>query len=185
MKLKPSSFRRGVKFLFFLALCHIIGFVLYSVVLSNLVKERFSHSEIDGAYGMIMLFDLLFWLLVAVVWIVRGEMSYSDIRRNILVAADQEGFSSCRYFCQTFLIDWIWKAVLFLALQLPFAIFYANFGLALDYSSTFIEKIYMSVAGFYAVSHSVLFGLLFSTLYFYGIMMLFSFLKYRKILKNR
>lgn len=184
MKLKPGSFRKGMKWLLTLAVFHVAAFVLYSVLLAGVTKERFMHGDANAAYITVLIFGLIFWLAVGIVWVVRGEMSYAEVRRNILTAAKEESFSFMGYFCRTFLTGWIWKTVFFLVLQSPFAILYANYGLMLDDSITIIEKLYIAEAGFYATTNSTLLGLVLSTVYFFVVMSFFSFLKYCSLLKN-
>ena len=180
----PEMFRHGVKWLGTLLLFYLVSFVLYAVTLASMLKVRFAYGEFRAAFMTVLIFDILFWLIVTFVWTVRGEMSLDGVRRKIVAASKEEGFSLIPYFFRNFAMEWVWKTVFFFALQIPFTIFFGFFGLNLGESMIFLEKIYISVAGFYGISGSAILGLLFSTLYFYLITTLLSFLKYYHLLKN-
>ncbi|MBQ8174757.1 MAG: hypothetical protein IJ009_05080 [Clostridia bacterium] len=184
MKITPSSFRSGVKWLGILVMFHAAAFFLYSITLSSMLKTRFDYGEIREAYTTVLIFDLVFWAIVAVVWVLRGQMSHDEVRRKIVTAQKEEGSSLIGYFCRTFLKDWLWRSLFFLVLQIPFAIFFANFGLALNDTITFFEKIYIADAGFYGATDSAPLGLLLSTLFFLAVMLLTSFLKCVLLLRN-
>lgn len=185
MKLKPSSFRNGIKWLFALLIFHFVSFVIYSLLFAPPIKQMYGMDEERmRAYFAVLLFQCLFWAIMAFFWVTRWQMSYSDVRRDILAAAKEEGFSPLRYFCKVYMRDWAWRTAFYLVLQLPLTIFFANFGLALDDSITAIEKFYIADAGFYGVTGSWVVGLLLSTLYFFIVMLDVSYIKYRLLLKN-
>ncbi len=184
--MKPSSFRSGVKWLFVLLVFHFISFVLYSLVFAPPIKQMYGMDEERvRAYFTVLLFQCLFWAIMALFWVLRWQMSYSDVRRDILAAAKEEGFSSFRYFCKVYMKDWAWRTAFYTVLQLPLTILFANFGLALDDSITGIEKFYIADAGFYGVTGSWFFGLLLSSLYFFAVMILACLIKYYSILKKK
>jgi hypothetical protein len=186
MKITPSSFRRGVKWVLSLLLFHFVGFLLYSFLIGNIVRSLYYMDENLGAtHGVLIAFQCLYWLLIAFWAVFRGEMTYADVQRNIKNAAKEEGFSAMRYFTITFVKDWVWKTAAFIIFQLPFTAFFAGFGLALDEGMTIIEKFYMANAGFYAATGSALVGLLLSAVYFFVIMVAVNYISYQLILKRR
>ena len=186
MKLKSSSFRNGIKWLFVLLVFHLISFLIYSLLFAPPIRQMYGMDDDRArAYATVLLFQCIFWAIMAIFWVVRWHMSYSDVRRNILAAAKEEGFSSFRYFCGIYLKDWAWRTAFYAILQLPLAILFANVGLALDDSMTVIEKFFIADAGFYGVTGSWFFGLLLSSLYFYAVMTAVTLIKYFRILKNK
>lgn len=185
MKLKPGSFRNGVKWLFVLLIFHFVSLLIYSLLFAPPIRQMYGmDDERTRAYFSVLLFQCLFWLLAAFFWVIRWQMPYSDVRRDILSAAKEEGFSSWRYFCKVYVRDWGWRTAFYAVLQLPLAIIFANVGLALDDSMTVIEKFYIADAGFYGVTGSWILGLLLSSLYFFLVMTLASYAKYRLLLRN-
>ena len=181
-KLTPAAFRRGVNWLLFVALFHIAGNILYGAFFNNSAKILFDKDEnYAKAYGVVLTFQLLFWLLVALLYIWRGVMSFSDVQREMKNASKEEGFNANRYFCNTFLRDWTWRTVLYAVFSVPFLIFHASFGLNLGDAMTGFEKFYIADAGFYGTCGTAL-GFLLTTLYFFGIMVLVHYVVYRVML---
>ncbi len=186
MKLTPSSFRRGVKWVLSLLLFHFVGFLLYSFLIGNIVRPLYYVDEnLGAAHGVLIAFQCLYWFLISFWVVFRGEMSYADVQRNIKNAAKEEGFSAMGYFTHTFVKDWLWKTAAFVILQIPFTAFFAGFGLALDESMTVIEKFYMTNAGFYTATGSAIVGLLMSAVYFFVIMVAVNYVSYQLVLKRR
>ena len=186
MKLKPSSFRNGVKWLLILLIFHFVSFVIYSFLFAPPVKQMYGMDEQRAlAYATVLLFECLFWLIMAFAWVTRWHMSYSDVRREILTAAKEDGFSPLSYFCRVYVKEWGWRTAFYAVLQLPLTVLFGSFGLALDDSITFIEKFYIADAGFYGVTGSWFFGLLLSSLYFYVVMTAVTFVKYFRILRSK
>lgn len=84
MKLTPTSFRKGVNWIFLLLLYHFVAFLAYSFLVTNIVHSLVGlDGKSSAAYGVLVAFQCLYWLIVAFWAIFRGQMSYADVRRNI------------------------------------------------------------------------------------------------------
>ena len=128
-KLTPTAFRRGVNWLLLVAAFHLVGQILYGAFFNNTVKLMFDKDEnYAGAYSVVLIFQLVFWLLIALLFIWRGIMSFSEVQREIKNAAKEEGFNANRYFLATFFREWIWRTVIYAVFHIPFLIFFASFG---------------------------------------------------------
>lgn len=185
IKLTPAAFRKGVNWMLFLALFHFAGNILYGAFVNNSVKIMFDKDEnYARAYGVVLGFQLVFWLIVALIYIWRGLMSFSDVQREIKNAAKEESFTPNRYFRDTFLRDWIWRTVLYAVFQIPFLIFHASFGLNLGNAMTGFESYYIADAGFYGTCGTAL-GFLLTTAYFFAIMVAVHYVVYRVMLAKR
>lgn len=184
-KLNPSSFRRGVNWLGLLLLSYFIAFVGYSFLLAPLVKQMYVDDRQSRAYGIILLFSLLYWLAFTFVTVVRGKMSYSETRTSLLKAAREEGFSPWSYFARTFLPEYAWKTAFFAVVQLPFTFFYGAFGIAIDDTAVFFDKFFIAVAGFYTSTGSAFFGWLLSCVFFFAVMVLVTLVKYLLMLRDQ
>ena len=181
-KLTPSAFRRGINWMLFLAIFHLAGQILYGAFFNGSVKVMFDKDEdYARAFGTVLVFQLIFWLIVALLYIWRGLMSFADVQREMKKASKEEGFNAHAYFMNTFFRDWIWRTVLYAVFQLPFLIFYAAFGLALGNAMIGLEKFYIADAGFYGTCGTFL-GFLLTTAYFFGIMVLVHYVTYRIML---
>ena len=179
IKLTPAAFRKGVNWLLFVALFHLAGQILYGAFVNNSAKIMFDKDEnYARAYGLVLGFQLVFWLIVALIYIWRGLMSFSDVQREMKNAAKEEAFTPNRYFRDTFLRDWIWRTILYAVFQLPFLIFHASFGLNLGEAMIGLEKFYIADAGFYGTCGTVL-GFLLTTAYFFAIMVAVHYVVYR------
>ena len=185
-KLTPAAFRKGINWLLFVAVFHLAGNILYGAFVNNSVKIMFDKDEnYARAYGVVLGFQLIFWLIVALIYIWRGVMSFSDVQREMKNASKEEGFSPNRYFRDTFLHDWIWRTVLYAVFGLPFLIFYASFGLALGNAMIGLERFYIADAGFYGVTGSAILGFLLTTVYFFCIMVAVHYVTYRIMLAKQ
>lgn len=184
--MKPSTFRKIIHWLFALLVFHLAGFILYSFLLSGAVKAMYDLDEnIAGAYGYVLLFQCIYWAVAVLVFIRFFQMSDSDMQRAIRTADKEENFSPMQYFYKHFVVDLFWKAGVYAVFQLPLAIFFGLFGLVLDDSVTFLEKYYISSAGFYGVTGSAFAGILLSTVYLFVLMAGVSYLYYRRILRDK
>ncbi len=185
IKLTPAAFRRGVNWLLFVALFHLAGNILYGALFNNAAKILFDKDEnYAKAYGVVLVFQLFFWLLVALLYIWRGVMSFSDVQREMKNASKEENFNPNRYFYNTFLRDWIWRTVLYAVFGIPFLIFHASFGLNLGNAMTGFEKFYIADAGFYGTCGTAL-GFLLTTVYFFGIMVAVHYVVFRVMLRRQ
>lgn len=184
VKLTPSAFRNGVKWLGLLLIFHVAALILFSIFLAPDLKVRYDYEEYTAAYTTVLVFDLVCWLVVAFIWVLRGQMSHDEVRRKIVEARKEEGFSPLSYFARTFLVDWTWRSAFFFVLQIPFTVFFANYGLALNDTMFILEKFYIAEAGFYATTGSAILGLLLSTLYFFAVMVLMTLIKYLHLVKK-
>ncbi len=184
--IKPSSFRAGVKWLGALLLFHLGAFLAYSLLMVSIVKSMYDRDNDHGrAFATILVFQCVFWLLVAFLWVARGEMSYSENRRLLLNASREEGFSPLAYFFRQYGVRWLWRTAFYAAFQLPFTFFFNAYGLIPNDSITFIEKWYIADAGFYGITGSAIAGFLLSTLYFFFIMVFCSLIKFFILLRQK
>lgn len=185
IKLTPAAFRKGINWLLFVAVFHLAGNILYGLLFNNSAKILFDKDEnYAKAYALVLTFQLLFWLLVALIYIWRWQMSYADVQREMKNASKEEGFNPNRYFLNTFFRDWIWRTVLYAVFQLPFLIFHASFGLNLGNAMTGFEKFYIADAGFYGTCGTFL-GFLSTTAYFFAIMVAVHYVVYRVMLHKQ
>ena len=105
LKITPSAFREGVKWLGMLAIFHTVAFILYSIFLASMLKVRYDYQEYTEAYTTVLIFNLLLWLIIAIVWVVRGQLSHDEVRRRIVAARKEDGFSLVPYFCRSFVME--------------------------------------------------------------------------------
>lgn len=192
-KLTPAAFRRGVHWMLLVAAIHLAGRLLYGVLFSNTVKILWNKDEnYTGANGVVLVFQLVFWLLVALIYIWRWQMSYADVQREMKNAAKEESFNPNRYFLNTFFRDWIWRTVLYAVFQIPFLIrkvwihsvlgpYYTTYGLNLG-GMTGVEKFYIADAGLYGIFNFPILGFLLTTVYFFAIMVAVHYVVYRVML---
>lgn len=182
-KLTPAAFRKGVNWLLFVAIFHFAGNIIYGAFFGNSAMILFDKDEnYAKAYTLVLTFQLLFWLLVALIFIWRWQMSYSEVQREMKNAAKEEGFNPNRYFYNAFFKGWIWRTILYAVFQIPFLIFYAAFGLNLGNGMIGLERFYIASAGFYGVSGSFILGILLGTAYFFAIMVAVHYVTYRVML---
>ena len=159
---------------------------MYAILFDNVVESLVIMDEnVRAAHAVVVAFQCFFWLLMAFWFVFRGKMAESDVRRNVKTAANEEGFSPAHYFCKTFVKDCGWKTAAYMIFQLPFTIFFASFGLALDETMIIVEKFYIADAGFYAATGSAILGLLLSAILFFAIMVGVSYISYRWILREK
>ena len=184
--MKPSAFRAGIKWLGALILFHFGAFLAYSILLTPIVKSMYDRDNAHGrAFATILAFQCVFWLLVAILWVARGEMSYAENRRLLLNASREEGFSPLAYFRRQYGVTWLWRTAFYAVFQLPFVFFFKAFGLVPNDSISFVEKWYIADAGFYGITGSAIAGFLLSVLYFFFIMMLCSLVKFFILLRQQ
>lgn len=182
-KLTPAAFRKGVNWLLFVAIFHFAGNIVYGAFLGNSAMILFDKDEnYAKAYTLVLAFQLLFWMLVSLIFIWRWQMSYAEVQREMKNTAKEEGFNPNRYFYNAFFKDWIWRTILYAVFQIPFLIFYASFGLALGEGMIGMERFYIASAGFYGATGSAFLGFLLSVVYFFAIMVAVHYVVYRAML---
>ena len=184
IKITPSMFRSGVKWLGKLLLLQIATLVIYAVALNGIVSPMYANDDRAGAYRLLFFISLVFMVIGCFV-LVRLQMSFSDVRTGIITASREEGYRPLHHFFRTLGYECGWKSLFLLVMQIPFAFFFASFGVALDNSALPFENFYILEAGFYTITGSALAGILLSTLCFFALLLLFSALFYFRLLRDK
>ena len=153
-----------------LILGHAVSFLLFAMAFASMATQLQADGMLQNAYTLTLLFDLIFWAIFLFVC-ERFSLSSMERRRHMRVQLSECGsVISCikKHYMSDLLIRW---GVLLLN-QLPVTIFYLSYSLSFE-GISFVERIWISDIGFYAITGSALLGLLLLSLYM-GLMLLLT-----------
>ena len=156
-------FRTAVKWFGALILAHFVAMILFGIALSG--SLAYMIVELPKRAKLILLiynlaFDAIFVLLYS-----RLETTSVAYRKSMKEAIRAGDFSIINYFKTDLLREHIVKIAVFMAIQLPLVIFFANFGFVLQLATTF-EEFYILDAASYLITNSALLGWILNTVLF-------------------
>ncbi len=162
--MKKLSFRKMIQWLGLLALAHLVGMIFFGVALSSSIAHMAEEIPVRAVrtllwYGII--FNAIFFGYMA-----RGDMQYTEFQKAMREDVRAGRFSLRQYF---YIKEYAVKMGIAMALQIPFVIFFAIFGMPLQFTPLFAQ-FYAIDAGCYVLTGSailgwILNGLLFSAIY--------------------
>ncbi len=161
--MKRELFRKAVRWFGALIAAHLVSMILFGIALSGSIAYMIV--ELPTRAKVIILiynivFDALFVLLCQK--ITSSDVSY---RKSIRDAIKANTFSVIDYFKTDLLKEHLVKIGVFMAFQIPFVIFFAIFGLAVQLPTTF-EEFYFMDAATYLITNSAIFGWILNTILF-------------------
>lgn len=158
--MKKERFRKMVRWFGLLLVAHVIATIVFGIVLSSTVAQM---SEEDPArtVSVILWFDALLALLI-LAYVARGDLAFTEGRREMREEIKAGSFSIWRYFN---VVEYAIKMAIVAAFQLPFVVFFAIFGMTLQHPTLF-EQFFIMDAGCYLLTNSAILGLLLNTLLF-------------------
>ena len=159
-------FKKSVRWFIILAIVHLISMILAYITISSsmpYIVEEAPHRVIPLVLSFNIIFDAVFVLIYTKI-----ETSYIDYRKSIKEMLKSGEFSLLDHFKKVYLKEHLIETLLFFIFQLPFVIFFAIWGVELQYPTTF-EQFYFMDIGCYALTGSAIFGWLLNTLMFGGI----------------
>ncbi|MBQ7377549.1 MAG: hypothetical protein IJW71_04430 [Clostridia bacterium] len=160
--MKPSFFRKLVKWALILLLTHFAAMIFFAVILARIATELAIDFPTRAA-----IFCTVFSLLAHAVF----AFYFSSTRLNSSHAVRQSLFVYREHkhpflsYLKDSLPELCWMAGIVLAFQLPFTVFYALFGFSFT-ATTELEKLYIMDAGFYLLTKNAFWGLLLNLLAF-------------------
>lgn len=168
--MKHKLFRKAIQWCGVLLIAHAIAALIYGIVFSSSVGYMMEDQPMR-AKMTVFVFNIVFDAAI-LAYISHMDTSYVDYRKTMKDDLKAGTFSVQKYF---YTREHVIKIATFSALQLPFAIFYAIWGMSLQYSTLF-EQFYIMDAGCYLLTESFLLGLLLNTLMFGAIYTLIKLL---------
>ena len=156
-----------LKWLALLIAVHIIALVLYSMALEDMTFQLANDfpDEPNKPKIPLLIFDLVF---IPLFFTLYGRIlsPISSEERSIIKKSMREGsFSLLSHWKAQHLKNTVCATSMFALIQVPFVIFFANFGFSFTVS-IILDRFYFLDAGFYAITNSALPGWLLCTLFF-------------------
>ena len=158
--MKYPMFRKMVQWLGILALAHLVSAIFFGLFLSSAVAQMVEDAP-KRMISVVLWFDVIFAALFFA-YAARGDMQYTDFRKTLRDEVKTGSFSIGKYFG---LREYLYKLCVVAGFQIPFIIFFAIFGMSLQYTPLFAE-FYIMDAGCYLLTGSAILGWLLNTLLF-------------------
>ncbi len=183
-KHNEAFFKSILTFLLLLFILH----ALFSVVFYKLIIEMaFIHPNLPEQNSMVLaIYGVMVYLLFAAYF---AHSSTSDVtqKERLKAAMKRPAFSTTGYFLKELAAVHACRVGIFMLYQIPFAIFFANFGFSFAYTIPF-EAQFRLEAGIYMLADNWFFGLLLVTaifsIFLFALQYVFLWLTCRSILKN-
>lgn len=139
-----------------LLVAHIAARFIFVFFVGNIGGMQIDNPS--AANQTMFLYSTVFQIIL-VIFLAKGEASYSSYSKSLREALREPGFSLLGYYKRKFLIEHLLKIAIFAVFQLPFTVFFAIWGFSLE-APTFVDKFYILDAGSYALTGSALLGFL-------------------------
>lgn len=165
MKKLMTFLQRPLKWLGILLAVHIVGMILYGMLLANTTYDMAFDFPDDLSTPNLLTWVFGGTITVAFVLMLQRFDSLPQTTKSEIRKAHREGsFSPLSFWKQHYLAELLTATVLCFLLQLPFMGFFGKYGFSFM-ETTLIERFYVIDAGPYLVTGSALTGLLISTLW--------------------
>ena len=158
-----NLFKKSIKWLGLLIVVHVVSMLIFGLAFSTMVAQMAEYEPIRAKL-FVLIYNVIFDALFLAFWL-NWETSYIDYRKSLREFIRKEKFSIVNYFKKTILKETLIKMCIFLAFQIPFAIFFAVLGMALQYPTMF-DQFYIADAGFYLLTNSAILGIVLNTVLF-------------------
>lgn len=158
-----NLFKTLVKWFGILILAHLASMLIFGLLLSSAIGELYDDEPIKAKLCVVA-YNIVFDVAL-IVFCAKAESSYVDYRKSLKEALKLGNFSVINYFKTVFLKEHLFKIAIFTALQIPFVIFFAIFGVSLQYP-ILLEQFYYMDAGCYMLTGSAILGWLLNTILF-------------------
>lgn len=161
--MNQQLFKKAVKWLGILIIAHIVSMIVFGLFFSGSLATMSEEEPMRAKVFVFVyniIFDTLFVLLFSKI-----EMSYVEYRKLMKDSIKAKNFSVLNYFRTVMLKEHIVKLGIFMALQIPFVVFFSIFGISLRLPIMF-EQFYYMDAGSYILTNSAILGWLLNTLVF-------------------
>ena len=114
----PSLFRKLVKWFGIVALAHLVGMLVFDMILAGYITSLVKYEFYTEAY---VTWSVYGTVLYAVIFFIQSkiESTYTDYRRDLKTAMKDEGFTVIGYYKENFLKQNLWEIGIFAAFQLP------------------------------------------------------------------
>ncbi len=160
--MKPSFFRKLVKWALILLLTRLAAMIFFAVVLARiatpLAAERpFRVAVLCAAFSLLLQAVFAFYFTRT-----RLNTSY-EVRQKIALYRGKE--RPFLLYLKDSVGELCWMVGIFSVSQLPFTLFYALFGFSFT-ATTELEKLYIMDAGFYLLTGNAVLGFLLNLLSF-------------------
>lgn len=161
--MKTHPLKRAIQLLGILILLHAIAMLFFGLFLSNTVAYMSEDHPIRASLT-VLIFNVIVDLAVIAVF---SNFKISDLeyKKSLKEELKQGNFSLIKHWKEDHLRDTIISIIIFIIIQIPFAIFYSLWGFSLQYTTIF-EQFYIIDAGSYLLTNSAIFGILLNTVLF-------------------
>ena len=161
--MKRELYRTAIKWLGFLVIAHVVSMIIFGIAFYGSIGYMFEEVPKRAqifVLGYNVVFDALFVALFF-----RFETNDADYRRSLRDYLKENKFSMLKYFKTELLKEHLVRILAFFIFQIPFVVFFAIWGIALQLPTMF-EQVYYMDAAFYIITRSAILGWVLNTMMF-------------------
>lgn len=177
-----KMFKKMVNWLGLVLLTHLISMFVYGFFFSNMVSQMY----LDDYAGRANMLVLIYGIVIDVIFvslISKAQTSYTEYRKALKDSIKAGEFSIIGHLKAGLLKETLIKAGIYVALQIPYAIYYAVLGYSPNYTLKIAQFYSMDVA-FYMMTNIPIIAMILRAILFGVINILISLLFVLKTKKD-
>lgn len=177
-----ATFKKMVNWTGLVLLAHLISMFVYGFFLTNVVSQMYLDNYAGRANTLVLMFgtliDIIFVALIA-----NSQTSYTEYRKALKESVKAGEFSLVNELKSGLLKETVIKMVIYVVLQIPYAVYYAILGYNPNYTLK-LAQFYSMDAGFYMMTNIPIIAMISRALLFGAINILVTLLFVLKTKKD-